>query len=218
MPDIHKKITALGGVIDINRPPLRPPINFWRSVVVNFDNVASATAVDTVYANEGVTFASLTTSPAKRWSAYAMLLQMGTAQTGKNVLTLSNKPGWGDVLFDGRQGAVEATFSQLQHSVTVWAFPMNSPEGLGNADNRPFIDAFDANGAYLGKARTQFGTKNPDGSDNPNYFARWHPITFVSSGGRNIKTVRLSSQAAGAPWVYTVFNTLTFERNILIGS
>lgn len=207
MTDLKNQATKIGGLIDPARPPLKPPPKLYRTIVVDFDGVPSDTAVDAAFSGQGVNLASITTSPAKRWSAYAMLLQLGTGQTGKNVLTLNNGSGWGDVFFDARQGAIEVTFSQAQQSVSIWAYPMNSPEGLGNADNRPFIDAFDTNGAYLGKVRTQLGP------NDPNFFAHWHPLTFAS-GSRNIRKLHLSSQAQGAPWVYTVFDTLTFDAQL----
>lgn len=207
MPDLKDLSTGLGGIIITTKPPLRPPPKMWRTVVIDFENVASGTAVDTSYANQGVTFASLTTNPAKRWSAYAMSMPIGSAQSGKNVLTLTNvTPGL--PLFDARYGAVEATFSQLQQAVSVWAYALDSPECLSNThDNRPFMEAYDANGAYLGKARTSVGPLDA------NFFGHWYPITF-SSATRNIKTIRLSSQAQGCPWVYTAFDTLTYSVNI----
>ena len=156
MPDIKDLVTNLGSTIILERPPLRPPPNFRRTVMIDFENVASGTAVDTVYSAQSVSFASVTTNPPKRWSAYAMAMNLGAAQSGKNVLTLTNATGL--PLFDARYGAVEATFSQLQQSVSVWAYALDSPECLGgNYDNRPFMEAYDANGTYLGKARTQLG-------------------------------------------------------------
>lgn len=208
MPDIKDLVTNLGSKIILERPPLRPPPNFRRTVMIDFENVASGTAVDTLYSAQSVSFASVTTNPPKRWSAYAMAMNLGAAQSGKNVLTLTNATGL--PLFDARYGAVEATFSQLQQSVSVWAYALDSPECLGgNYDNRPFMEAYDTNGTYLGKARTQLGPQDA------NFFGHWHPISF-SSASRNIQRIRLSSQAQGCPWVYTAFDNLTYDRNILL--
>ena len=107
MPDIKDLVTNLGSKIILERPPLRPPPNFRRTVMIDFENVASGTAVDTVYSAQSVSFASVTTNPPKRWSAYAMAMNLGSAQSGKNVLTLTNATGL--PLFDARYGAVEAT-------------------------------------------------------------------------------------------------------------
>ncbi len=207
MTDIKNLATALGSKIILERPPFRPPPNLRRTVMIDFESVPSGTAVDNAFAALSVTFSSLTTNPAKRWSAYAMAMTLGTAQSGKNVLTIVN--GTGAPLFDARWGAVEAVFSQLQQSISVWAYAMESPECLGSSDNRPFMEAYDSNGTYLGKARTQLGPKDA------NFFGHWHPLSF-SSPSRNIQRIRLSSQAQGCPWVYTAFDNLTFDRNILL--
>lgn len=61
----------------------------------------------------------------------------------------------------------------------------------------------------MGKARTQLGPQDA------NFFGHWHPISF-SSASRNIQRIRLSSQAQGCPWVYTAFDNLTYDRNILL--
>ena len=207
MTDIKNLATALGSKIILERPPFRPPPNLRRTVMIDFESVPSGTAVDNAFAALSVTFSSLTTNPAKRWSAYAMAMTLGTAQSGKNVLTIVN--GTGAPLFDARWGAVEAVFSQLQQSISVWAYAMESPECLGSSDNRPFMEAYDSNGTYLAKARTQLGPKDA------NFFGHWHPLSF-SSPSRNIQRIRLSSQAQGCPWVYTAFDNLTFDRNILL--
>lgn len=208
MPDFKDLATSLGSKLNLDRPPLRPPPNLRRTVMIDFESVPSGTAVDNAYATSNVTFASVTTNPAKRWSAYAMAMTLGSAQSGKNVLTVTNAAGL--PLFDARYGAVEAVFSQLQQSISVWAYALDSPECLGGAyDNRPFMEAYDANGNYLGKARTQLGPKDA------NFYGHWHPISF-SSPSRNIQRIRLSSQAQGCPWVYTAFDNLTFDRNLLI--
>jgi hypothetical protein len=205
MPDFTNEAIKLGGVIS-QRPPFRPPPNMWRTVSITFDDVASGTVVDSTYAGAGVSFASVTYPP-RTWSAFARLMPFGgSGQSGKNVLSIIQKDPdlpW----FDARYGALEATFSQLQQSVSVWAYAMNSPEGSGNADNRPFMEAYDSTGKYLGKALTQLGVHDA------NFIGFWHPISF-SSPSRNIAKVRLSSQANGLPWTYAVFDNLTFDRNI----
>ena len=207
MPAIHDLATTLGSKIDLGRPPLRPPPNLRRTVMLDFENVVSGTVVDNAYTALSVSFASVTTNPPKRWSAYAMAMNIGSAQSGKNVLTLTNATGL--PLFDARHGAVEATFKQLQQSISVWAYALDSPECVGgDFDNRPFMEAYDASGAYLGKARTQLGPKDA------NFFGHWHPISFTSAN-RNVQRIRLSSQAQGCPWVYTAFDNLAFDRNIL---
>lgn len=207
---IHDLETPLGGLSSSIRPPggVKPP-NLERTVVIRFDDVADGTVVDAQYAGSGVTFASLTTNPPSRGSAYARQLQIGTAASGVNVLSLSKGAGWTGAFFDARQGAVEATFSQLQRSVSVLALPLDSPEGLGMDDNRPFMEAFDTAGAYLGRSRTQLGP------DDPNFYLNWQLISFVSPI-KNIKKVRLSSQAHGSRWVYTVFDNLSFQVNLLL--
>ncbi|PKO39485.1 MAG: hypothetical protein CVU33_05050 [Betaproteobacteria bacterium HGW-Betaproteobacteria-6] len=205
MPNFTIPATKLGGTVTL-RPPFRQHPNIWRTVTLTFDDVAHGTAVDTTYAGTGVTLASVTYPP-RTWSAYARQMPQGAnGQSGKNVLSIiDNDPAY--PWFDARYGAIEATFSQLQQSVSVWAYAMNSPEGAGTADNRPFLEAYDASGKYLGKALTQLGIHDA------NFIGHWHPLSF-SSASRNIAKVRLSSQANGLPWTYTAFDNLTFDRNI----
>ncbi|MFZ2972221.1 hypothetical protein [Ferribacterium limneticum] len=206
MPDFTNNAIKLGGVIS-QRPPFRPPPNLWRTVTITFDDVPSGTAVDSTYAGSGVTLASVTYPP-RTWSAFAKEMPWGGGQSGKNVLTIIEAdPSY--PWFDARYGALEATFSQLQQSVSVWAYAMNSSEGAGNADNRPFMEAYDSTGKYLGKVLTQLGVHDA------NFLGHWHPLSF-SSTSRNIAKVRLSSQANGLPWTYAAFDNLTFDRNILI--
>lgn len=88
------------------------------------------------------------------------------------------------------------------------ALPMAFVEALGSDDSRPFIEAFDNSGTYLGRTRTQLGP------DDKNFDMVWQPISFVSTA-RNIKKIRLSSQAHGSRWVYAVFDNLSFQVNLL---
>ena len=207
-PKIFTQVTALGhGAVVFKPPGFRPPNYLLRTITIQFDDVADGTEVDQAYASRGVTFASLTTQPPSVGHAYARRLQLGSAASGVNVLSLSNSAGWTGAFFDARQGAVEATFDQLQSSVSVMAYPLDFPEALTKDDNRPFMEAFDSAGAYLGRARTQLGP------DDANFYTVWQPISFVSTA-RNIKKIRLSSQAHGSRWVYTVFDNLTFQARL----
>lgn len=208
-PKIISRPTVLGDAKGLHLPPVghKPP-NLQRTRVINFDNVADGTVVDSLYASSGVHFASLTTQPASRGSAYARTLQISHAASGMNVLSLTQAPGWSGAFFDARQGAVEASFDQLQRMVSVMAMPMDFVEALTEDDNRPFMEAFDSAGKYLGRALTTMGRSDPS------YFMHWQPITFTSPS-RNIKTVRLSSQAHGSGWVYTAFDNLSFQVDLL---
>lgn len=218
---ILNKATILGATIinrpqadglnsQLLRPPLKPPPNLERTIVIRFDDVADGTVVDTQYAGSGgVTFASLTTQPASRGSAYARRLQFDKAASGMNVLSLSKDPALFGAFFDARQGAVEATFDQPQRSVSVMALPVVWPDSLSKEDNRPFIEAFDAAGNYLGRARTQLGM------GDANFDMHWQLIAFTSPS-KNIKKIRLSSQAHPDSWVHTVFDNLTFQMNLLL--
>lgn len=203
--------TKLGVVgLKIQAPNiLKPPPNLTKTIVIQFDDVADGTVVDHVYASSGVNFASLTTQPPSTGHVYARRMQLATGASGMNVMSLSTHPGWGGAFFDARNGAIEATFDQLQSSVSVMALPMIFIEALGSDDNRPFMEAFDTNGTYLGRARTRLSP------DDKGFDMVWQPLAFVSTSA-NIKKVRLSSQAHGSRWVYTVFDNLTFRVNLLL--
>jgi hypothetical protein len=202
---LQDRATVLGG--QVRRPDIgiKPPPQLERVMTVNFDDVPDGTVIDTHY--PGLTFASLTTNPPSRGSAFARRLQIAALGSAKNVLTLSMGGGWTGPFFDARQGAVEVKFDQLQRSVSVQALPLNTPEPIVDwnvDDNRPFMEAFDAAGGYLGRVRAQAAPGSAD------YFMHWHTLTFTSPSA-NIRSVRLSSQAHGSAYVYAVFDLLTYR-------
>lgn len=200
------------------RPPIiispMPPATFYLPVTITFDNVASGTVVDTAYKTQGVTFASLLgrySSNRTRAPAFAMEMQIATAESGKNVLSISNQGSISGLYFNDSMGAVEATFSQLQQSASVWTFVAHAYETIDSSlgDNRPYIEAFDANGVEIGTNLTQLGPHDA------NFFGHWHPLSF-SSPSRNIKSIRLSAQGVGSPMVLCTFDTLTFDRQVTL--
>jgi hypothetical protein len=56
------------------------------------------------------------------------------------------------ILFDARQGGIEAVFTKPQRGVSIDAQPMEAPEGMTPPTAKPFLEAYDATGKLLGRA------------------------------------------------------------------
>jgi hypothetical protein len=100
-------------------PPRPIPPWLRTATVITFDDVADNTAVDTHYAAKGVTFASITTSPAQQWSAYAR--QTPSAESAPNGISVVPAPYLS--MFDSRNGGIQATFASPQLYVSIDAMP-----------------------------------------------------------------------------------------------
>lgn len=69
---------------------------------INFDDVSDGSAIDTRYAAQGVTFASITTNPVNTWSAYAR--KASNAETQPNVISVNQT---GEAAFDANTGGLK---------------------------------------------------------------------------------------------------------------
>lgn len=167
---------------------------------VNFDDLPTDTAIPAGH-YAGVTFS--TVFPTGRPVIVSNWPQL--AKSAPNVVTLTAPK----VLpcFDARDGAIKAQFDSLQMTVSIDALPLVTPETLGMpVTNRPFLEAYGDGNQFLGKVLYPLAYGAPG-------YGSWQTISF-SSPTAAIRYVQFSSQYAGAPAVYGVFDNLYFQTTI----
>jgi hypothetical protein len=177
---------------------------------LTFDDVPSGTIIDTRYT--GVTF----TEPLYKGHVYAV---EGLSGNG-NVISIHdpNDPKWGSIAssnFAAEEGAVDATFTTLQTTVSIDAQLIEAIEAVGRIDRKPYLQAFNAAGSMI--AQVNYPDIKPIG---------WRTLT-ISRASAEIKRIRFSSQnnwagltgcpsATGCPTRmytghYAEFDNLRFE-------
>jgi len=148
--------------------------------------------MDTAYTNLGVTFSCVACTSGHTYARN---------QGGSNGVSLFPYPqAWPyGGAFDARWGAVEATFNTPRSWVSIEAMAIQSLEGLGSSTAKPWIEAYDANGALV--ART-YHSGIAGAREN-----------LVVNG--SIKRVRFSSQYHGTavPPMYGAFDNLRFNTD-----
>ncbi|HET7539785.1 MAG TPA: hypothetical protein VFK05_07930 [Polyangiaceae bacterium] len=159
--------------------------------------ITDATVVNTTYQSWGVTLSSISCSSSGCGPASAFA-RRGAGKNGSNNVSLFQT---GLSIFDARYGAVEASFSAAQSTVSIDAQATVFPEQLSTPVARPFIEAYDAAGNLL--TRTYYPAYGSPG------FGNWQTLTVSASG---IRRVRFSSQAPGTSTpVYGSFDNLQFH-------
>jgi hypothetical protein len=166
---------------------------------VTFDGVPDGTVVNTLY--PGVTFSY--------FGCASCLAGAGPdiyARSSPSALSAGNVVSFfqtGVPLEDTRWGAIEASFTALQSSVTIAMMGVQPPEFLGPQLNTPFIEAFDSVGNFLGISYYPYvyGAAG---------FGTWQDVT-ISSGSANIAYVLFSSSNSQSGITYGQFDNLTFN-------
>jgi hypothetical protein len=170
--------------------------------------VSDGTNVNTLYLSDfGVTFGCFngTTSnicidAANGGNAFAR--SSASAASAPNVVYLA---ATGFPLFDERFGYLKASFNSPVGVVSIDAQPIAPPEGFTITGNRPFLQAFNAQGAFLGTANYEYGTCNPNTTQCP-----WKTIT-ITRLQNDIKFVAFSSYAGSGGHMYGQFDNLQFS-------
>ncbi len=164
--------------------------------LINFDDVLDGTVVDTFYAARGVTF----TNPVGG-SVYARD-GSGFAPSPPNVVSIF-QTGLPD--FYAFFGAVDATFSTPQLTVSIDARPVSTFEPLGTPFNRPFLEAY-SGATFLGRVLYQGALPTGVREVGPT-----ETLTFTSATA-NITRVRFSvQQNQGGPRISGLFDNLSFS-------
>ena len=167
------------------------------ATVINFDDVADGTVINTHYA--GVTF-----SNPLGGNVYAQAAGNGSI-SAPNAVSILNA-GTLDFFFNATNGAVDASFATLQQTVSIDARAVGPVEFLGALQNRPFLEAYDSANNLLGKVL--FAGALPTGCCFE--FTPSETLTFTS-GSANIAKVRFSSQISqGGAAVFGLFDNLSF--------
>lgn len=187
------KILALGAAISV--APLSA-----NAVLVNFDDVANGTVINTAYAGLGVTF----NNPLGGADIYA---RSSTANASpSNVVSVF---ATGVPAFDARWGAVEAVFSQGQGQVSIDAAILRLPEGLGTPANSPRLEIYDTSNAFITAITWNFSLIPQPGAGEITAFQ----TLSYTSGSDNIGKVRfLSGQPGNNPSNFGLFDNLVFNR------
>lgn len=180
--------------------PLIPKVT-----TIEFDDVAPGTVIDTHYQSRGATFQTVTNHPPGQSSVFAVFSTR--ARTTPNTVSVdAMNPG-----FDRSLGGIQVTFDQPVFGASIYALPYATAEILDpDADNRPFLEAFDVNGNLIMEKIYPFPWSDPIN------FGSWENLVVTSAVGRNfvakIKSVIFSSQRApiGVPYVHSEFDTLQF--------
>lgn len=176
------------------------------AAIIDFDSVVSGTVINSafvgvqlsnpiggdVYAREQSTFAPSLPNVA------SVVPPSGSGLPGQSVFAF----------FDAMQGAVEARFATPQSTVSIDARPVSPLEFLGTLTNRPFLEAYDANGVLLSRAlytgplpTTAAFTVGPT------------ETLTITSASNNIAYVRFSSQTS-----QSVIRTFGLFDNLMFSS
>jgi hypothetical protein len=185
------------------RPPgLRPPTDFGEATVIDFDDVADGAVVDAHYVSKGVTFASVTNNPPRRWSAYARAVWGVTS--APNCVSVVAPPALG--FFDARQGGVEASFARPQRWVSIDAKIVLPPEFMSTPTARPFLETYNADGKVLGRVYYPLAYGDPG-------YGSWQTLMHSSTSADIVKVI-FSSAYSGPTPVYGLFDQLAFCTKI----
>jgi hypothetical protein len=148
--------------------------------VINFDDVADGTVINTHYS--GLIF----TNPLAAGS-YVFARYSASAETPPNVVSIG-----GNLFFDQRDGYVEVFLSSAAQTVSIDAAAVAPPEFMGVLTKRPYLQAFDFYGNYLGTVYYPTSLLPTTSSGQ----GPWYTLSFTSST-QNVWTVVFSSEPPG---------------------
>ena len=168
------------------------------STLINFDDVAGGTLINTHYA--GVTF----TNPLGG-NVYARY--SGSAPSPTNVVVLTTNSA-APPFFDAVSGAVDASFSTPMRTVSIDVRPVSQvADHTDPTTRRPFLEAYDASGVLIGSVK--YAGVLPQGCCNE--VGATETLTLTLPSG-NIKRARFSSQApTNTIHTYGLFDNLRFD-------
>lgn len=178
------------------------------AVLINFDDVANGTVINSNYAALGVTFNNpnsvVSTFNPDTPNVYARA--SATNASPGNVVGLFAA---GIPAFDARSGAVEAVFSSGQRQVSIDAAILRLPEGLGTPTNSPRLEIYDLSNIFVTSVVWDFTLIPQPGAGGITGF---QTLSFTS-GADNIGKVRfLSGQPGNSPSNFGFFDNLVFTQ------
>jgi hypothetical protein len=171
------------------------------ATLIDFDNVADGTVINSVYSGLGVTFVN----PLGNADIYARA--SATNASPANVVSVF---ATGVPAFDARWGAVEAVFSQGQKNVSIDAAILRLPEGFGTPLNSPKLEIYGLANNLITTISWDFSAIPQPGVGGITAFQ----TLSYTSGSDNIGKVRFfSSQPGGSPSNFGIFDNLAFNRD-----
>lgn len=178
------------------------------ATLINFDNVANGTVINSIYSALGVTFVNplgISADNPDSPNIYAR-----TSSTNASPANVVSVFGTGVPAFDSRWGAVEAVFSQGQRNVSIDAAILRLPEGLGTPLNSPRLEIYGPANNLITTIGWDFSVIPQPGAGGITAF---ETLSFTSSSD-NIGKVRFfSSQPGGSPSNFGIFDNLAFSRD-----
>lgn len=186
-------------------------LQFPSSALINFDQatfnspqlglityyLSDGALVDTTYS--GVTFNCIVCSSGHAYARYST----GFGSNGVSLFAPPTLP-----FYDARFGAVQATFATTKRWVSIDARAVLPPEYAGTPVAKPWIEAYDANGAFLTRAYYPLNYGDPG-------YGSVQTLT-VSTSSALIKSVRFSSQHfSSSPSVYGEFDNLRYNLEVI---
>jgi hypothetical protein len=169
--------------------------------MINFDGLKDATRIDDIYAD--VSFASISTNPPKKWSAFVRAST--DADTAPNTLDIKKSGLF--VGFDAQEGGIEATFKLPQRFVSIRAKPYTKIEipPKDPPTSRPFVEFFNVKGNLITERFYPFFLTDAG-------WGTWQTIEFLAaSKSDEIKKIIFSSQFS-EPHVFSEFDTLIYAN------
>lgn len=168
--------------------------------------LSDGSLINTTYSNLGITLGcfngtnsqlNLCANSGTGGDAYAR--SSVSARSSPNVVYLS---ATGIPVFDERFGYLKASFDTPVAAVSIDALPVAPPEGFNITVNRPFLQAFNSLGQFLGTASYVYGTCNPNTTQCP-----WQTLT-INRPTSDIKFVAFSSFSSSGGIMYGQFDNL----------
>ena len=172
------------------------PAQNARAAPINFDDVASGTNINTQYSGLGVALGCFNGSVTNLCMGNAYAVASGLANSAPNVISLDPTTLSGS-LVDERWGFFKASFASPVASVSIDAKAVLPPEYAGSTTNKPFLQAFNSTGAFLGQAVYSASV----------YGGTWETLTFTRPTA-DIKFVAFSSFSSSGHPVYGMFDNL----------
>lgn len=189
--DLRKDLADAG----IRVPDRRPPLEL--SVVLNFDDVADGTIIDTQHS--GVTLAAIKPGQTAKGHVYAR--KSWDKNNSTNVMSVQ-PPDIGLATFDDGTGWIEVSFASAVKSVAVDALAL-AWQDLRPVTAKPYLEAYDANGNKL--ARVIY----PASFGEPNW-GTWLRLQYVASGAPIARVLIGSERLSNSSPVYGLFDQLSF--------
>lgn len=168
------------------------------AVLIDFDDVASGTNINSYYSAEGVTFGCFNGTMSNMCSGNAYAVTSILANSAPNVISLLSTPG--GALTDERYGYFRATFSAPVSVVSIDAKAVLPPEYLGSTTNKPFLQAFDSSNNWLATVDYSLAVSTEG----------WETLS-ISRATNDIAYVAFSSYSSSGHPVYGMFDNLNFD-------